>query len=550
MATDQRLDAVALTVDGADLPPGIYAVLTLVRVEESVHLPDVFTVRFDDPHFELFDEARFRLGTKIDIAFRSEGDMVTVTVGEVTAIAVEPGPTGRHELVLSGLDVTHRLARTPKTRSFLNMTDADIVAQIADEYGFETDIDATGEVHEYVLQTSESDYAFLARQARRVGFDLWITEKTLHFKPRPTSQTAPPTLRWGGNLQRFKVRFSSTERCDSVTVRGHDPLAKRTLVGRADAGDPGTDAPAVVDMADDARTAFGGIERFAGQFPVATQAEADALAESLLLKASGGEVVARGEAAGDPLIAAGAEVEIEQVGTRLSGRWRLTSVQHVYGGQSPYVTRFVCGGKEPAGLVDLLGAGTSREGTRTWGSLVIGIVTNCDDPERLGRVKVKFPSLTDDDESMWARLVAPGAGPDRGMQCIPEVGDEVLVGFELDDTRRPFVLGGLWNREDPLPDPDAVLGGQVARRLWRSRVGHRVELSDDDPSKVLVELGDADGRLELNANDSLLAAPQALTVTGADITVRADNALRLEAARIEIAASADVTVSGTPIKLN
>jgi phage protein D/phage baseplate assembly protein gpV len=547
VAGERRLDAVALTVDGADLPPDVYDRLTLVRVEESVHLPDVFSMRFDDPHFELFDQARFRLGTKVDIAFRAEGALVTVTVGEVTAISVEPGPTGRHELVVSGLDVAHRLAREPRTRSFLNMTDADIVAQIADEYGLDGDIDRTTEVHEYVLQTSETDYAFLARQARRVGFDLWITDRTLHFKPRPTAEGSPPTLRWGDNLQRFKVRFSSAERCDSVTVRGQDPVAKRTLVGQADTGDAGTDAPAVEEMADDARTAFGRIERFAGQFPVATQAEADALAASLLLKASGGEVIARGEAAGDPLISAGAEVVIEQVGERLSGRWRLTGVQHVYGGQSPYVTRFVCGGKEPAGLADLLAGGGERA---TWVSPVVGLVTNCDDPLKLGRVKVKFPTLTDDDESAWARVVAPGAGPDRGLQAIPEVGDEVLVGFELGDTRRPYVLGGLWSQQDSPPDGDAVTGGQVARRSWHSRTGHRVELQDDAPATVTVATGEADCRLVLNGDDSLLRGERKLTIEGADITIRADRTLTLDAARVEITASSDVTVSGTPIKLN
>jgi phage protein D len=59
----------------------------------------------------------------------------------------------------------------PKTRSFQNVTDADIVSQVAADHGFDTDIDPTREVHEYVLQSSESDYAFLRRRAERIGFD-------------------------------------------------------------------------------------------------------------------------------------------------------------------------------------------------------------------------------------------------------------------------------------------------------------------------------------------------------------------------------------------
>lgn len=550
MAEENRLAAVELTVGGRPLPAERYAALTLVRVEESVQLPDAFTVRFDDPNFELFDGGELTVGARVDIAFRGERDLVTVTTGEVTALSVEQGADGLHELVLTGLDVTHRLARGPKTRSFVQMTDADIAARIAGEYGLETGIDATGEVHEYVLQTSQTDYAFLTQRARRIGFDLWITDRTLHFKPRPVAASSPPALVWGENLHRFKVRFSSADRCDEVTVRGRDPVAKRTVLGRATEGDPGTTIPAAAELAEAARGAFGPTTRFAGQFPVSTQAEADALASSLLLKATGGEVVARGEAAGDPLLAAGAEVTVERMGERLSGSYRLTSVEHSYGTGSPYVTRFVCGGKEPAALADLVGApSAAAEDRRGWGSLVVGVVTNCDDPEGLGRAKVKYPTLTDDDESAWARVVAPGAGPGRGLQCLPEVGDEVVVGFELDDKRRPLILGGVWNREDPPPDGKTVSNGQVRSRLWTSRDGHRLELGDGDGT-VTLALGDATPALVLDQAETTLTGERRLAVSGQEITVTADRKLTLKAPQIEITADAEVKVSGGLIRLN
>ncbi len=157
MAEQRRLDGVVITVDGGALRTELYARLRLVQVEESVQLPDMFALHFDDPHFELFDEDQFRLGSRIQIAFRAEGDAVVVTSGEVTAIMVEPGVSGRHELVVTGLDLTHRLARGPKSRSFTRMTDADIASRIAGEHGLDTDIDPTQEVREYTLQTSETD---------------------------------------------------------------------------------------------------------------------------------------------------------------------------------------------------------------------------------------------------------------------------------------------------------------------------------------------------------------------------------------------------------
>jgi phage protein D len=545
----RRLDGAVLTVDGRPLAPDLYGLVTLVRVEESVHLPDAFTVRFDDPHFEIFDRGNFAIGTRVEIAFRAERDPVVVTSGEVTALSVEPGVSGRHELVLSGLDLTHRLARGPRSRSFQRVMDSDIAARIAGEYGLDPDVDGTGEVHDYVLQASESDYAFLRRRASRIGFDFWISEGVFHFKRKPHG-AGTPTLTWGANLLRFSVRFASGERCDEVQVRGWDPLGKRVVKGSATEGDAGTDARAAAEMAAAASRSFGRVQRYAGQFPVADQAEADALARSFLLRTSGGEVVLRGEATGDPQIGAGAQVRLEQVGQRLAGSYRITSVEHLYGAGRPYVTRFVCGGKESAGLADLVGAGGSASDRRGWGSLVVGIVTNNGDQEHLGRVKVTFPTLSEQDESNWARVVSPGGGPARGMQWLPEVDDEVLVGFELDDHTRPVVLGGLWNRTDKPPQADVCVAGAVQARVLASRRDSRLSLVDDPTPAVDLTLGGGSCSLHLESAESSLEGDRKLVVTATQVEVRATQKLSLGAAQIDITASGVLALSGKPIKLN
>jgi uncharacterized protein involved in type VI secretion and phage assembly len=544
----KRLDGVVLTVDGRPLAPELYPRVTLVRVEESVHLPDFFAVHFDDPHFELFDRNTFTIGTRLEIAFRAEGDPTVVTSGEVTAVGVEPGTSGRHELVLTGFDLTHRLSREPKSRSFQRVTDADIASRIAGEYGLDAEVDGTGAAHDYVLQAGETDYAFLRRRAARIGFDVWISEKKFFFKRTPRSTATPPKLRYGQNLSRFTVRFSSAERCDEVQIRGWDQLGKEAIQGRATETDPGTDAPAAQEMADAARRAFGRVKRNAGQFPVTDQSEADALASSLLLRASGEEAVLRGEATGDPLIGAGAKIHIEGIGSRMTGDWRVTGVEHTYGAGRPYVTRFVCGGKEPGGLADLTGTngGSDRRG---WSGLVIGVVTNNDDPEKLGRVRVQFPTLSADDESAWARIATPGGGRERGLQLLPEVDDEVLVGFELDDHARPVILGGLWNRTDNPPSADAASGGVVKQRILASRTDSRLTLDDDEPS-VALTLGGSPCAVKLEKSESALTGDQKLVVSAATIEIKATQKLVLSGAQIEITASGPLAASGKPIRLN
>ncbi|MDQ3735388.1 MAG: VgrG-related protein [Actinomycetota bacterium] len=556
MADDRRLAGASLTVDGAPLPTELYAALALVKVEESVHLPDAFTVRFEDPHFDHFDSQRFKVGGRIGISFQGSADLVEVSSGEITALCVEQGTGGRHELVLTGFDVGHRLARGPKSRSFQQMTVADIAGQIADEYGLDADISATSEVLDHVLQSSETDFAFLRRLAGKVGFDFWITERTLHLRPQPTATGSPPTLVWGTNLTVFRARLSSSEHCEEVVVRGWDPVGRRALIGRAVEGEPGTSAPVGTQLAEDTRNGFGQVRRFAGQFPVSTQSEADALASSLLLRSSGDEIAVRGTAQGDPRLAAGAEVQIDGVGERLSGKYVLTSVEHVYGGSAPYLTRFWSGSKEPSGFVDLVGAGggtggaAAGRGGRGWGDLAVGIVTNSDDPMRLGRVRVKFPTLTEDDESTWARVVGVGAGPTRGLQCLPSVADEVLVGFEHGDTGRPVVIGGLWNGEDKPPDGEYVVDGEIQAWTWTSRSGHSVVLRDDPDKSITVRIGDGDSKLVLTKDKTTLAGENKVEITGAQIAVTAQQSLKLDAPTIEISGSSRVKVSGGMIELN
>ncbi|MEA2176331.1 MAG: hypothetical protein QOD00_3923, partial [Blastocatellia bacterium] len=121
------------------------------------------------------------------------------------------------------------------------------------------------------------------------------------------------------------------------------------------------------------------------------------------------------------------------------------------------------------------------------GGVVVGIVTNNQDPDEMGRVKVKFPWLSDEDESNWARVATPMAGKERGLYLLPEVEDEVLVAFENGDMRFPYVLGSLWNGKDTPPAKND--DGKNNVRVLKSRSGHVIRLTDED-GKEKIEIID------------------------------------------------------------
>lgn len=169
--------------------------------------------------------------------------------------------------------------------------------------------------------------------------------------------------------------------------------------------------------------------------------------------------------------------------------------------------------------------------------VVIAVVTNTEDPEGMGRVRLRFPWLNDEDESNWARVLAPSAGKGRGVFFMPEVEDEVLVAFEQGDVRFPFVLGGLWGSKEGLPAPND--DGRNNLRVIRSRSGHVIRLNDED-GKESIEIVDAKGKNKLVFD----TANGAVTITAdKDITLSAPGGkLRLEAQTVEIESSADAEV--------
>jgi len=87
-------------------------------------------------------------------------------------------------------------------------------------------------------------------------------------------------------------------------------------------------------------------------------------------------------------------------------------------------------------------------GARRFFGLVRAVVVDSQDPDAAGRIKVRFPSLPNNFEA-WARVSLPIGGNQTGLWALPEVGDQVVVGFESGDPRNPIVIGSLWNGKRP-----------------------------------------------------------------------------------------------------
>ncbi|MDX2240716.1 MAG: phage baseplate assembly protein V [Leptolyngbyaceae cyanobacterium bins.302] len=182
----------------------------------------------------------------------------------------------------------------------------------------------------------------------------------------------------------------------------------------------------------------------------------------------------------------------------------------------------------------------SNTSTQRLYGVVIGVVTNIKDEKGLGRVKLQFPWLSEQEESNWARIAVPMAGNDRGFYFLPEVGDEVLVAFEHGNPSFPYVVGVLWNGKDkpPIKNDD----GKNDLRVIKSRSGHIIRL-DDTADQEKIEIIDKSGSNKITFD----TAKNTITITSdKDIKLSAPKGtITLDAQKIDIKANTTIDVKAT-----
>ncbi|MFC4639747.1 VgrG-related protein [Deinococcus hohokamensis] len=505
-----------LNIDGKDMDRELFELIDEISVDSSLQLPDVATVTFRDPLANLVDDEHLKLGSKIKVIAQVQGNKETVFDGEV--IEIEPRFTkSTQQLRLRAFDRLHRLARGTHTRSFQNVSDMDLVKKLAGEVGMSAKTGPSGVVHPYVLQHNQTNLAFLRERTARLGYILYADGTTLYCEPLRGQE--PIELTWGDNLLEFIPRLTSMKQTTKTTVRSWDPRQKRAVVGQANKGkgkaqvQERTQSEQVSSQAfnmEAPETTSALIVRDQGYAAAIAEAQRNQIAEHLL--------EAQGVSAGYPRLTAGNVLKIGNVGKRFSGDYIASSVRHLYRNGEGYSTEFVVSGSRADSLATLISAAaghTERPYTPVPG-LMIGIVTNNDDPDGQGRVKVKLPALNEEDETDWARVVNIGGGASRGTHVLPEVNDEVLVGFEHDDIHHPYVLGGLWNGRDkpPYPSGQTVKNGKVIKRTFRTRLGHELSYDDPEGNDPPVILLRSSKKHELTLNDDKKQPHMKLKTTG------------------------------------
>jgi phage protein D len=472
-----------VTHKGKPISHELHSQINSLTVENSLTLHDVATIEFLDAKIDLIDNENFKVGDPIEVsvAFGKNGKETTIFKGEV----IESEPEYKLPLIslkVRAFDESHRLTRGRHVRDFQNVTDSDMAKKIAGEAGLDPKgVESTSITHPYIFQDNQSNLEFLKQRAALIGFMTYVRDGVLYFHKLKESKEVQ-SLGWGKEgLTEFYSKVSSVKQPTEIEVRGWDPKRKQAVVAKIGAGKGHPEAKAAdrSGAAQKGATKIGSAKQLLST-TVRSDSQAKQMAQGEADRWAGAHMQAEGVSSGNPTLSAGTSVTFSNLGDKFKGKYIITSATHTFDSKKRYTTNFDVAAHTETTLAGLFGAPESEARV----GFSIGIVTNNDDPEGWGRVKVKYPALSEDKESDWARVVSVGAGPERGIEFIPEINDEVLVGFEQGDIHCPYVLGGLWNGKDapPKKTPDVVAGGKVERRIIRSRTGHIVILDDSTSS--------------------------------------------------------------------
>ena len=287
--------------------------------------------------FPYFDRKLLEFGKVFKVKFATD----QVFEGRISALeGVFPAGLPPRITVLVE-DRLQALRMTRRTRSFENMTDADVVRKIASDHSLTPDVGVTGASHKVLVQVNQSDLAFLRERARALDAEVWVEGTNLKFKNATARGSSPVELQYADQLREFTVLADLAQQCSSLSVTGWDVSGKREIKSEASANaiqselqnlDGGS---AILDSRLGSRK-----ETLAHGVPLSSD-DAKSMAESAYKLMARRFVTGRGISSPDERIKVGAKLELKGLGQIFSGPYRVTEVHHVFDASAGLRTEFL-----------------------------------------------------------------------------------------------------------------------------------------------------------------------------------------------------------------
>lgn len=319
-----------VTIDGEPYSES-HGVITQVSVDATIDGADRFTLSVNalfDPEERRFtgmDWGRFQTGASVTIELGYGDRLEEVLSGTIDEVTPNFPESGTPTVEVSGYGPLHDMTEGTNSDSWDETTDADVVSEVASEYGFgSVVVDDTGVSRPKVVQDGESDFAFFRRLAERNDagngpYEVYSRRGDFHFAASDDARDPVLNLAYGESLRSFQPTSRDVPKVETLEVRHWDPKQKESIVGTAT--NEGGDGKTVVRQ------------------PVRSKAEADAVASAKLTRAARDRLTGRAKTIGLPELRVGDPIELGGLGDRYSTTYYVTSTTHRVGTDG-YTTQF------------------------------------------------------------------------------------------------------------------------------------------------------------------------------------------------------------------
>lgn len=534
--------------------------------------------------FPLIDGTDFEIGTEVEaLAFFGTGAEQSLFKGIITSTRLRISGGGG-ELELTCRDKAIQLTEIRKTTSAAQVTDSDVMTTIIGDAGLTADVTATTGDPTDIVQYDSSDWDFLRLLADRNGQVLSVDDGTVKTAEPDPSTGAVMTLTVGTDVLDFDCKLDAGSLFASTQVSGWDPSAQALTSETADAKDGGkwgnatfTDLTKTTgDRVHSATTPYA-----AGQVDLASMAKARALRPPLAA------ISGTCRYPGSTLATPGDTIELTGIGDRMGGTAFVAGISHdISAGTWTTTARL---GLPMGWRSDSFGASSPGAGGLTAPvqglhvATVLAIVDSggsnpmADDT----MIQVSVPLMGDTPAELWARYAQPYATGGAGIQFLPEIGDEVVIGFLSADPGAPVVLGSLHSgslartneatEENELKTITTKSGMHITFDddlvilTAETPAGQSIVIDDDGSTITLTDVTGntitmadsgmtiaAEGTLDITATQNItIASDLDVEVTGMNISATADVELAAEgSASASFSSSGQTTVEGSIVMIN
>ncbi len=546
-----------LTSDGKAIAETV-KVVSVVVSKSANRIPYARIVMLDgdmpEKEFPVSDSAEFKPGCEIEIFSGYGNDEKPIFTGIVIRHGIKITGSNESRLVIECRDAACKLTIGRKNANYVDMTDSDIIAKIiSDHSGLSSDVEATSIQHRGLLQHYCTDWDFLLSRAEVNGYLVIPEAGKLSVKAPQISDSPNLKVTYGEDLLEFQADMDARYQLAEVKGVSWDPSTQNVVDDTA--------SPATLNAQGDLESAELAKVLGLGTFRLQTPATMDkaglkAWSGAQQLKSGLARIQGRMKIQGSAEAKVGGLIELEGVGKHFSGKVFVTTVNHdISDGNWLTEVEFGLAPKWFAENRDLtpLPASGLLPGIE---GLQIGIVTKLDeDPAEQSRVQVSLPLQQNDQEGVWARLAGYYASSDIGAFFVPEIGDEVILGYLNNDPCHPIILGSLYssNRKPPYDlTADNFIKAIVTRSELRIEFDddkkvitvktpgeNRIVISDEDKSILLEDQND--NKVELSPDGITLDSPK-------DISITAKGKITIDAVgEVGVSSKADVKIAGLNI---